>query len=436
MGRCLTEADYRAAYTAQTGHITTERMQERMSELSSTALATAVGTRRSQGTERMSFRRGSFLKAFPPKDGALRGSALDLVVVDEAQEIDETLGRALDQTIMPTFQTRRRRQLILVGTAGTTRSDYLRRYLDLARVGTPGVALIEYGFDLEADPTDPETWRKYHPGLAAGLADEDGLRTALAVMGVAGFSREYGNIWTATADTVIPPGVWSAAASPLATPSATAPVIAYEVAVDRSRTSVAACWLSRTGEPVVEVVQVRPGVSWAVPYLRRLQETDHPAGFVATADGPAATITDGLARAGITVGSLTGREYTAACAEFYDKIMDLRVHHRAEPDLDLAVVGATRKPMGDAWGWGRRTSASEVSPLVAVTLAAWGHDHRPPPPVAALIKSATDYIGATDPMPWSPEPQVTTRGRRGPGRTGTSRSRASQTEAVDTLAAP
>jgi hypothetical protein len=394
MGRCILEPDYRAAYTAQTGHITTERMSERMSELTSTALATAVGTRKSQGTERMTFRRGSFLKAFPPKDGALRGSALDLVIVDEAQEIDETLGRALDQTIMPTFQTRRRRQLILVGTAGTTRSDYLRRYLDLARAGTQGVALIEYGFDLDADPTDPETWRAYHPGLAAGLADEDGLRTALAVMGPAGFSREYGNIWTTTADTVIPAGVWTAASVPLAVPGDGTVVLGVDVAVDRSRSTLAACWLSATGQVVVEIITARSGVSWVAPAARDILRAGQASSIVATADGPVATVVDALTRYGITVGTLTSREYTAACASFYDSILDRRVFHRSEPDLDLAVAGATRKPVGDGWGWGRRTSASEVSPLVAASLAAWGHDHRPPLAIPPAV-----VVGVPDEAP-------------------------------------
>jgi hypothetical protein len=381
MGRCIEQPDYRAAYTAQTGHVTTERMSERMAELSGTALAKAVTRRRSQGTERMTFGGGSYLKAFPPKDGALRGSALDLVIVDEAQEIDETLGRALDQTIVPTFQTRRRRQLILVGTAGTTKSDYLRRYLDLARVNAPGVALVEYGFGPDDDPTDPEVWRRCHPGLANGLADEDGLRTALSVMGLSGFAREYGNVWQVTSDAVIPHGIWTAAAAPLAQPVGTyVPVVAVDVSVDRTRTTIAACWPSTDGGlPVVEIIACKPGVSWAAPELKAIRDADRPAAVVATADGPVATVVDAATRLGVAVTTVLPREYGAACASFYDAILDRRVLHRAEPDLDLAVAGAARRPLGDGWVWGRRTSAAEISPLVAVTLASWGHEHRPPP---------------------------------------------------------
>lgn len=389
-GRCIKHPDYRAAYTAQTGHVTTERFQERMAELAGTPLAQVVSARRSAGTERMSFRRGSFLKAFPPKDGALRGSALDLVIVDEAQEIDETLGRALDQTIIPTMQTRPRRQMILIGTAGTTKSDYLRRYLDLARVGTKGIALIEYGAAQDDDPTDPEVWRRVHPGLAAGLADDAALHSALAVMGVTSFAREFLNVWTVTSDAVIPAGVWSAAAAPLERPAPGPPVIGVDVAVDRSRTALVACWLGASGLPVVEVVACRPGVTWAVAEMKAIRAADRPAAFVATADGPVATVVDAATRAGITITTVSPREYTAACAAFYDAILGRHVLHRAEPDLDAAVAGAARRPMGDGWGWGRRTSAAEISPLVGATLAAWGWDHRPAPARAPRVITLED----------------------------------------------
>ena len=81
-GRGLEYADYRGAYCAQTGHVTTERFGERMAELATTPLDRITRTRKSAGTERITLRRGSYVKAFPPKDGALRSSALDLVDVD------------------------------------------------------------------------------------------------------------------------------------------------------------------------------------------------------------------------------------------------------------------------------------------------------------------------------------------------------------------
>jgi hypothetical protein len=51
-----------------------------------------------------------------------------------------------------------------------------------------------------------------------------------------------------------------------------------------------------------------------------------------------------------------------------DRSIKVRV---TKSELDSAVAGAVRRNVGDAWAWGRRTSDIDISPLVAVTLAAW-----------------------------------------------------------------
>lgn len=381
-GRCLTERDYRAALTSQTGHATTERFGERITELVSTPLARSAQARRSQGTERITFRRGSYLKAFPPKDGALRGSSLDLVVVDEAQEVDETLGRAMDQTIVPVLQNRPRRQLLLIGTAGTAASDYLRRYLELAQLGTGAAALVEYGFPLDADPLDPATWHAHHPGLAAGLTDEAALRSALAVIGPASFAREYGNIWQTTTVRVIPATSWDAAAAPLAAPQTPQLAFGVDVALDRSAAAVVSCWTDTSGRRVVELVEQMPP-QLAAGWLRK-RRLDHRADVWLDGTGPAATVAADLTGAGPVPGwlhVLGGRDMTAACQLMLDGLLDASICHRAEPLMDAAAAGATKRPVGDGWVWGRRTSATDVAPLTAATCAAWGHARRPGPAV-------------------------------------------------------
>lgn len=381
-GRALFHTDYRIAYCAQTGHVTSERFGERMTDLVSTPLATRVKLRRSQGTERIGFRNRSFLKAFPPKDGALRGSALDLVVVDEPQEVGEELGNALDQTILPTFTTRRRRQLILVGTAGTDRSAYLARYLAAAQAGAAGVAVVLYGADDDEDPTDPRVWHRRHPGLAAGLTDVGALESALSVMGVAGFAREYLNVWQASGDRVIPAADWAAIRDPGAEPGAAPPVLGVGVALDRSAAAIVACWPDTAGRPVLEVVDYRTQVDWVAP---RLLELARHGTIWADSAGPVLTVVDDVRQlaavqgAAIAVEQTATGDYTAACAGLLDKITRHQVAHRGELPLDTAAAGAARRTIGDgAWAWGRRVSTADISPIEAGTLALWGHLRRPP----------------------------------------------------------
>lgn len=380
MGRCLALPDYRCAYTAQTGHVTSERFSERMTELPSTPLARRVSTRRSAGTERFTFRHGSYLKAFPPKDGALRGSALDLVAIDEAQEVEELLGIALDQTILPTFTTRPRRQYVLIGTAGTDASKYLARYLALARGGAAGVGLVEYGATPDDDPADPAVWHRVHPGLASGLTDDDALRSALAVMGPESFAREYLCVWQESGNRLVSTRDWLLCRRIRSTPiPSVPPVLAVDVAPDRSAAAILAVWPDQAdGAPVAEVVAYAPGTDWPAERLASLYARHGRPMIVADNQGPVLTVVDEAKRLKVPIIQPTVPEYAAACQTMLDRIGRREIGHRGGKALDAAITGATKRPIGDGgWGWGRRSATVDVCPLIAATLAFWGHDHRP-----------------------------------------------------------
>jgi hypothetical protein len=44
--------------------------------------------------------------------------------------------------------------------------------------------------------------------------------------------------------------------------------------------------------------------------------------------------------------------------------------------LNAALAGARRRDLGDSWAWARKGLSVDISPLVAVTLAGWGHVSR------------------------------------------------------------
>jgi hypothetical protein len=380
LGRVLVTRDYRAAYTAQTGHVTTERFGERIAELPATPLARRIRTRRSAGTERMSAPHGSYLKAFPPKDGALRGSALDCVCIDEAQEIDELLGVGLDQTILPTFTTRPRRQLILIGTAGTDMSKYLARYVALGRGGAAGVALIWYGAEPDDDPADPAVWHRVHPGLAGGLTDDEALQSALQVMGPESFAREYLCVWQESGARLIPARLWQGLRRVKAVPRADVPpVFGVDVAPDRSAAVIVAVWPDAADDvPVMEVIDYAPRTDWVAPRLRDLYARHHPPLIVTDNQGPVLTVADEATRLRVPIRPVTVPEYAAACQSALDAVERSGVGHRNEQPLNVAVAGAVKRGIGDGgWGWGRRTATVDVSPLIAGTLALWAHAHRP-----------------------------------------------------------
>jgi hypothetical protein len=69
----------------------------------------------------------------------------------------------------------------------------------------------------------------------------------------------------------------------------------------------------------------------------------------------------------------TVREVAGAAGAFYDLVADGGLRHLGQHQLDAAVAGAVQRPLADAWAWSRRGSTVVVCPLVAATLASWGH---------------------------------------------------------------
>ena len=389
LGRLIAYRGYRAAYTAQTGHAASQRFGDRITALQQSPLASGFMGRRSAGTERISATAtDSFLRSFSPKDGALRGETCDLVTIDEAQEPDETKGHQLEEMIIPTQMTRPRRQLILIGTAGTAESEFLRRYVDRGRDGDPDVALIEYGFPVDSDVTDPAVWWAYHPGLVAGLTDEQALRVALATMGPTKFGREYGNIWSITTTAVIPPNLWEELAAPAADPDRSeAPAIGCDVNLERTAATIVSCWRDRTGGRVLEVVDRVPPNTAA----RRLVDlrTAHAADVWLDESGPAGSVFADLTARDrpAWLHGLSGRPYAAACSSLFDDVLDRAIRHWPHPTLDAAVAGLARRLVGDGWVWSRRSSAADISPFIAATCAAFGLARVKPAPARPMVYS-------------------------------------------------
>lgn len=367
MARCLARPGFQVGYTAQTGLAAAERFRDRVDAIAGSPLARLVTPRMSRGSERLTFRNGSVLRVFPPLPDAFRGYALDLAIVDEAQQHDETRGRELDQGIVPTLSTRPARQLILTGTAGTDASAYFRRYVDLGRAGGSNVGYLEYSADPDADPTDPAVWRAVHPGLGY-LTDEQAMAAALDAMGVTSFAREYLNIWPRLDATVIPADKWTACLDDLVIPDAAALTVGFDVNYARTAGSIAVA--ARVGDRVaVEVVDAGLAVASIPGRLEQLAGK-----YRATVVGAPAQrgIVDDLKAKGIGAQVLTGQTYQAACQSFYDAVLAGRLAHRGQPDLDGAVAAAGRSRAGDAWAWSHRSSAAPIDPLVAATIAVAG----------------------------------------------------------------
>jgi hypothetical protein len=86
-----------------------------------------------------------------------------------------------------------------------------------------------------------------------------------------------------------------------------------------------------------------------------------------------------LGDAGLRVVGRTTRARAAADSGFYDSVAEGSLRYRPGPHgpaLVAAIAGAAKRPLGDSWAWARRGLSVDISPLVAVSLARWGHATR------------------------------------------------------------
>jgi hypothetical protein len=125
------------------------------------------------------------------------------------------------------------------------------------------------------------------------------------------------------------------------------------------------------GRTHVELVDWRPGVAWAGDRLVELTEKHNPRRWCWTGLRPAASLIPFLEAARRPAGGNRSADQ-AACGAFYDAVKDVELAHTGlEPRLNLAAMSAGKRNLGDAWAWKRR-GHTDISPLVAVTLAFYG----------------------------------------------------------------
>lgn len=350
------------------------------------------------GSEHILFGAGNYLQIDAPSRTGGHGDTLDVGIIDEAfAHEDDTIEAGME----PSMATRADHQLWVLSTAGDAKSKYLWRKILAGRkaceTGEHGrTAYFEWSAPDDADPSDPAVWAACSPALGHTIS----LRFLegqwdKAVRGgrkaIDKFRRGYLNQWPEIPelddeddDRLIPDETWSALAADHSLAGRIA--CSYDVSPDLKSGSIAL-----SDGIGVEVADTRQGVSWMPPRLVEicLRNTDIGA-VLFDPKGPANAITEDVRKAFADAGiehllkEVSQGEHAQACGEFLAAVKFVpgegeahRLLHRDQPVLNDAVADADRRPYGDAWAWSRRRSTTDISSLVAVTLARWGTQHFP-----------------------------------------------------------
>ena len=251
------------------------------------------------------------------------------------------------------------------------------------------LAYFEWSLDAETPDEvdektalDPKVWAQTNPALGIRIS-EDYLKAEARELDARGFAVERLGVgdWPpvdGSGSQVIPLEKWDALADDPAADWARMldpVVLAFDTTPDRAMTTIIACGRRSDGLPQIEVADRRPGTSWVPERLNELVERHQVEHVLADGAGPAGSVMHLLAEYGVAVTPVSAPEHAKACGLMYDTVDEKGLRHLGGLELRQAVKGATKRPLGDAWAWSRRNSTVDISPLVAATLALWGHSN-------------------------------------------------------------
>jgi phage terminase large subunit-like protein len=329
------------------------------------------------GNECIPFRNGSRIMFAARERGAVRGfTKVRRLVLDEAQILTD----AALADLVPTMNQAFNPQVVMMCTPPkpSDPSEVAARLREEALTGaSDGVLYVELSAPRDCDPGDRAAWRKANPSYPKRTPAKAILRMR-KLLSPEDFRREALGIWDEAADAwqVISQSAWLASLDASSVPGD--PVcFAADAMPGGLSASIGIAGRRADGLMHVEVPSdlQRPGTAWVVPRLLELTAAHPTCGVVVDPAGQAGSLISELEQAGVQVLKPAARDAAQACGQFFEAVTDSRtVRHRGDEALMTALGGAVTRPLADAWAWARRSAVTDISPLVAVTLAAWGHN--------------------------------------------------------------
>ena len=317
----------------------------------------------------------SAIQALASGEKAGHGMTVDDAVLDEAFNF-----KTLDilNALRPTMVTRPDPQMWVVSTPGTGDDALMLHFEELAAIAVHDPASRMAVFDWSAteddDRADPAVWRRVMPALGLTIAEET-IADELKVTPPAEFDRGYlARRPTAATVAALDLAGWSECRNlgpPLRFTGAV--TIGLEVNTDRSRAVLAVAGDAGDGRVGV-VVDAQPGTRWLRDAVTRQLHAHGRTVVEVWADRRSGLggVIDELTHTGVPVHEVSAGDVASAAGTMYDLTAGHThgIVHDEQPELDQAVIGSRRRPLGDgAWTYSKLESANDVAPLAAATLA-------------------------------------------------------------------
>jgi phage terminase large subunit-like protein len=245
------------------------------------------------------------------------------------------------------------------------------------------VAIFEWSAPPGCDIRDRDGWAAANPAMGYTITERT-IASAARTDPEWIFRTEVLCQWSeGSLEGPFPPDSWERSADEQSKRANEAEIaLCVDVSWDRSTSHIGLASTREDGNLHVEVIASRTGTEWVVGWLTSEDRSEavREAPVAVQAKGaPASSLIQPLKDAGVDVVEWGGSDLGAGTGAFYDKVRaavgegdaETGIRHRNQPLLNIAAANAATKPAGDAWWWDRRKSPVDVSPLIAVTGAAW-----------------------------------------------------------------
>lgn len=329
------------------------------------------------GREQVILNNGARIKFLARTRNGGRGQHGDLLIFDEALELDADS----QASFLPAISASANPQTVYISTPPTAKSDgyVLREIRARALAGeSERTAWFEWSVDEIGDVKDKTRWYATNPSLGI-LIQESTIDAECEQMDADTFARERLGWWssnTAEIETCIDVDDWSACANEHPTKDGTV-VYAVKFSPDGATGSLAACYKYESGAPFVYVVDSRSlssGLEWFVNMLT--ENHQKAAQIVIDGQSNAQALTDRLIANGVpykTIIRPTTKDAIAAYSGLANAVKERTVTHFNQPALNDSATKTAKRKIGNYGGWGfASTEQADASLIESAALAYWG----------------------------------------------------------------
>ena len=362
-------------YTAHLQKTATETFEEMAAFFDSDKLKKYVkDIKTALGREQIILKSGARVKFLARTRNGGRGQHGDLLIIDEAQELDENQ----QASFLPAISASLNPQTIYVGTppdpsaVGTVFRNIRKRALEKASKKT---SWFEFSVKTIGDVSDQERWALTNPALGRRMLLST-IEGEHEQMDADTFARERLGWWspviTETVDYAINHTLWAECKSDLMKPEGKT---AYGVkfSADGSIVSLAGAVIDDAGMIRISLIDMKntgQGTQWLADWLN--ERYKKASCVVIDGRNGVDVLVDKIKDTWITKNSVIKagmKDVVAAVGMLTDAINEKRLTWYSKQEvLNDSAISSIKRPIGGGWGFGGENS----TPIEACSLALWG----------------------------------------------------------------